>query len=194
MTTKNISVSLIPVPGDIFCRTKETGIIMTHFRSRPGTRSASRRLKHPIPDITAFSSIVRRLIIENPLGCTSYYTLRRNFPPIMPVRERYTAKFVYLDGNGKQVGTSSEVYDSPEGYETGCASMITSMANIAAHRGKVKHLREADLFSVTLKCHDPSGELYFVSLARNRITVSSYTDNAIRKQVEEWSVNVPELT
>jgi hypothetical protein len=141
----------------------------------------------------AFSAVVRALLIRNPLGCTSYCAQRRNFPPVMPVRERYTAKFVYLDTNGKQVGTSSEVYDSLEGYETGSASMITNMANIAAHRGKVKHLREADLFSVTLKCHDPSGELYFLSLARGRITVSSYTDDAIRRKVEAWSDSVPAL-
>lgn len=166
---------------------------MTHFRLRPGSKSATRQLKYPFPDIGAFSSVVRMLIIKNPLGCTSYYAVKRNFPPVMPVRERYTAKFVYHDEKGKQVGTSSEVYDSLEGYETGSASMITNMANIAAHRGKVTHLKEADLFSVTLKCHDPSGELYFVSLARDRITVSSYTDNAIRKRVEKWSDSVPEL-
>jgi hypothetical protein len=111
----------------------------------------------------------------------------------MPVRERYTAKFVYHNGNGKQVGTSSEVYDSIEGYETGSASMITNMANIASHRGKVKHLKKSDLFSVTLKCHDPSGELYFLSLARDRITVSSYTDDAIRTRVELWADSMPEL-
>jgi len=111
----------------------------------------------------------------------------------MPVRERYTAKFVYQNGNRKQVGTSSEVYDSIEGYETGIASMITNMANIASHRGKVKHLKESDLFSVTLKCHDPSGELYYLSLARDRITVSSYTDDVIRKRVEQWADSVPEL-
>jgi len=112
----------------------------------------------------------------------------------MPVRERYTAKFVYLDGNGKQVGTGSEVYDSIEGYETGIASVITNMANIASHRGKVVHLKEADLFSVTLKCHDPGGELYFLSLARDRITVSSFTDDTIRKRVERWADSVPALT
>jgi hypothetical protein len=152
-----------------------------------------RNLKHRFPDSTTFSAVVRRIITGNPFGCTSYYSLRRNFPPIMPVRERYTAKFVYLDGNGKQVGTSSEVYDSLEGYETGIASMITNMANIAAHRGKVKHRGEIDLFSVTLKCHDPSGELYFLSLARDRITISSCTDDAIRKRLEAWTDSVPEL-
>jgi len=166
---------------------------MTRFRSRPGTRSASRRLKHPIPDIRTFLSIVRMLVIENPLGCTSYYTTRKAHPPVKAVRERYTAKFVYLDVKGKQAGSSSEVYDSVEGYEMGRAAMITSMANIAAHRGKIVHLTDADLFSATVKCHDPSGELYFVSLARDRITVSSYTNDAILKKVEAWADSVPEL-
>ena len=166
---------------------------MTHFRSRPGTRSATRILKHPFTDSAAFFAVVQALRLKNPLGCTSYHARRKHFPPVMPVRERYTAKFVYLDNNKKQVGTSSEVYDSLEGYETGSASMITNLANIAAHRGKVKHQKDADLFSVTLKCHDPSGELYFVSLARDRITVSSYTDDAIRKKVETWADTVPEL-
>jgi len=144
-------------------------------------------------DSAAFSAVIRTLRLKNPLGCTSYYAQKRNFPPVMPVRERYTAKFVYLDTKGKQVGTSSEVYDSLDGYETGCASMITNMANIASHRGSVKHIKEADLFSVTLKCHDPSDELYFLSLARNRITISSYSDDAIRRKVEEWAGSVPEL-
>lgn len=166
---------------------------MTHFRQRTGTKSATRLLKRPFSDSAAFSAVIRTLRLKNPLGCTSYYAQKRNFPPVMPVRERYTAKFVYLDTKGKQVGTSSEVYDSLEGYETGCASMITNLANIASHRGSVKHIREADLFSVTLKCHDPSDELYFISLARNRITVSSYTDDAIRRNVEKWAGSVPEL-
>jgi hypothetical protein len=166
---------------------------LTHFRTQSGSKSASRILKHPFPDSAAFSAVVQALRVRNPLGCTSYFIQRRNFPPVIPVRERYTAKFVYFDTNKKQVGTSSEVYDSLEGYETGSASMITNMSNIAAHRGKVKHLRDADLFSVTLKCHDPSDELFFLSLARGRITVSSYTDDAILKKVEAWADSVPAL-
>ncbi len=166
---------------------------MTSFRTRPNTRSASRQLKHPIPDIQTFTSLVRNLVLKNPFGCTSYHTVRKNHPPVKPIRERYTAKFVYLDAKGKQVGASSEIYDSAEGYEIGKAAMITSLANIAAHRGKIVHLPEADLFSATLKCHDPSGELYFVSLARDRITVASYEDDAILKTVEKWAGTVPEL-
>ena len=166
---------------------------MTHFRQKPGTKSATHLLKHPFPDIGTFSAVVLALRLRNPLGCTSYYARRRAFPAVMPVRERYTAKFIYLDKDGKQVGTSSEVYDSVEGYETGVAAMISNLANIASHRGKIVHCKDADLFSVTLKCHDGGGQLYFLSFARDHITVSSYTDDAIRKRVEAWSESVPEL-
>jgi hypothetical protein len=177
-------------------RDRITGVlsIMTHFRQKTGTKSATHLLKHPFPDIGAFIEVVQALRLKNPLGCTSYYARRRNFQPVIPVRERYTAKFVYLDADGKQVGTGSEVYDSAGGYETGVASMISNLANIASHRGKIVHRKDADLFSVTLKCHDADGELYFISLARDRITVSSYTDNSIRKKVEEWTDSVPALS
>ena len=204
-TTKDFSVSIIfvlwqPTDGGEFAQSVQDKppirgqeILLTHFRLRPGSKSITRKLKRPFPDSVTFFAVVQALIAKNPLGCTSYYTLRGNFPPIMPVRERYTAKFVYLAGTGKQVGTSSEVYDSLEGYETGIASMITNIANIASHRGKVKHLKESDLFSVTLKCHNPSGELFFMSLARDKITVSSCTDDTIRRRVEVWADSVPEL-
>jgi hypothetical protein len=65
------------------------------------------------------------------------------------------------------------------------------MANIAAHRGKVKHLKDADLFSVTMKCHDPNNELYFLSIARDRLTLFKYTDDAIPKRVETWTGGLP---
>jgi hypothetical protein len=166
---------------------------MTQFRQRAGTKSAIRRLKKPFPDIIAFDAIIRSLTMKNPLGCTSYRSVKKHHPPVEKVREMYTAKFVYMDEKGKRIGGSSEIYNSVEGYQTGIAAMISNMANIASHRGKVKHLPGADLFSVTLKCHDPDGELFFLSLARNRVTLSSYSDDRIRKQVERWTDTVPAL-
>jgi hypothetical protein len=166
---------------------------MPDFRTRPGTRSALRRLEKPIADITVFNDIVQSLIHMNPLGCTSYYARQRHHPPIESVREMYTAKFEYRNGTQKRIGTSIEMYDSVEGYETGIAAVISNMANIVSHRGKARHLKTADLFSVMLRCHDPSGEIYFLSIARDRITISSYTDDAIRKQVEIWTDSVPAL-
>ena len=180
--------------GKAFCIRDEISQYMPVFTPKPGSKSAYRILKHPIPDIETFDSIVRALVRSNPLGCTPYFSLRKNYPPVQIVREMYTAKFAYTTLEGKRIGTSSEVYDSVEGYDTGIAAMISNMANIAAHRGKIRHRKDADLFSAILKCNDPDDGIYFVSLARRRITVSSYTNDAIRKKVEAWADSVPELT
>ena len=167
--------------------------LMTHFRQRTGSKSAFYLLKKPFPDVAVFDSVIRSLVLKNPLACTSYWNAKKNHPPIKRVRELYTAKFEYLDMKGKRIGSSSEVYDSVEGYETGIAAVISNMANIASHRGKVKHIPKADLFSVTVRCHDQNEELYFLSIARDRITLSSYIDDTIRKRVEIWVDSIPAL-
>jgi hypothetical protein len=75
---------------------------MAIFNQKTGTKSAVRYLKNPFPDITAFDAIVQSLIQKNPLGSTSYMSAKKNHPPVMKVREMYTAKFVYKNANGKQ--------------------------------------------------------------------------------------------
>jgi hypothetical protein len=166
---------------------------MRYFKPKPGTKSAIYSLTTPFPDIMAFDAVVRSLVLKNPLGCTSYRSAKKHHPPIEIVREMYTAKFVYLNAKGKQIGIGLDRYDSVEGYQNGIAAVISNMANIAAHRGKVWHIPAADLFSVLMKCHDANGELYFLSLARDRVTLASYTDDGIRKRVGEWARGVPEL-
>jgi hypothetical protein len=96
--------------------------------------------------------------------------------------------------NGKRVGSGSETYNTVDGYYTGIAAVISNMANIASHGGKVKHTPGADLFAVTLKCNDPKAGLYFLSIARDRVTLSSYSDEGIRARVETWADGVPALT
>ena len=166
---------------------------MAVFEERTGAKSAVRHLKRPFPDLAAFDAVVRSLIMKNPLGCTSYMMGKKNHRPIEKVREMYTAKFVYRNTNGKRIGIGLDMYNSIEGYENGIAAVISNMANLAAHGGKIRRMPDADLFSVTLKCHDPELGFYFISIARDRVTVSSYSDNAIRKRVEQWSDGVPGL-
>lgn len=166
---------------------------MRYFKPKPGTKSAVHILKKPFPDIVAFDTIIRTLLLDNPLGCISYMCAKRNHPPLEIVREMYTAKFVYLNTEGKQIGTGLDRYDSVEGYQAGIVAVISNMANIASHRGKVKHLPAADLFSILLKCHDPDGELYFLSIARERVTLSSYSDDEIHKRIDMWTDGVPAL-
>ena len=166
---------------------------MTDFKPHPGTTTTAYRFKKPIPDIASFNTIIKTLVYDNPLGCTRYGFRRKGFPPVRKVREMYTAKFEYRNSDGKRIGTTIEMYDSAEGYETGISSVITNMANIASHRGKPRHIPEKDLFSVMLQCHDPSGELYYLNIARDRFSISSYNDPKIRERVEAWVEGVPEL-
>jgi len=166
---------------------------MAYFKQKPGTKSAIRRLENPFPDVMAFDAVVRLLILKNPLGCTSYRGAKKHHPPVEKVREMYTAKFVYENARGKRMGNGLDMYNSIEGYQYGIAAVISNMANIAAHGGKVKHIPGADLFSVTLKCHDPDGGIYFLSIARDRVTLSSYSDEGIRTRVGMWADGVPVL-
>jgi len=166
---------------------------MPDFRLRPGTKSVNHRMKVPIADIMVFDRIVQTLIQRNPLGCTPYFARLHHHPPIEKLREQYTARFEYRNQRRKRIGSTIEVYDSVEGYGTGIASVISNMANIASHRAKPRHLPDADLFSVMLGCHDREGEFYFLNISRDRITLSSFRDEAIRKKVEAWADSVPAL-
>ncbi|HXX54539.1 MAG TPA: hypothetical protein VEI81_00415 [Methanoregula sp.] len=150
-------------------------------------------MKVPVADIQVFDRIVQSLIQRNPLGCTPYFARVHHHPPIEKLREMYTAKFEYRNERRKRVGSTIEVYDSVEGYDTGIAAVISNMANIASHRAKPRHLPKADLYSVMLQCHDREGELYFLNISRTRITLSSFMNDAIQKKVEAWTDSVPEL-
>ncbi|MFA5237791.1 MAG: hypothetical protein WC362_08065 [Methanoregula sp.] len=166
---------------------------MATFRPKTQRRSAILYLPVPFPDTRAFTALVQSVIMNNPFGCTSYMTGRKNHPPVEKVREMYTAKFVYLGAGRLRIGSGSDIYHSIEGYEDGIAAVVSNTANAMAHGGKAKHVPDADLFSVTLQCHDPDDALWFLSIARDRITISSYPDDAVKKRVEAWAKTVPAL-
>ena len=41
--------------------------------------------------------------------------------------------------------------------------------------------------------HDAGGEVYMVNFSRQRISITSYSDDAIRTKVETWADTVPAL-
>jgi hypothetical protein len=168
-------------------------ITMAVFKEKTGNKSAVLYPKTPFPDIGAFSALVRDIILKNPFGCTSYMTGRKNHPPVEKIREMYTAKFVYLDKDRVQVGSGSEIYHTLDGYEDGIAAVVSNTANALAHGGKAKHTPDADLFSVTLQCHDPDGTFWFLSIARDRVTISAYTNDEVKNRVGAWAKTVPAL-
>jgi hypothetical protein len=166
---------------------------MADFVLNSTVKSAVRRLANPIVDVVAFSAVVQNVILNNPFGCVSYMTAGVNHPPVEKTRETYTAKFVYEDANAKRIGSGSETYNTVAGFNAGIASVIANATNIAAHGASPIHDMESDTYSATLKCHDPNGELYFVTIARDKVTISSFTEPAIQTRIETWADGVPDL-
>ena len=51
----------------------------------------------------------------------------------------------------------------------------------------------AETYYAQLKCHDPSGDDYYVTFTRKTVRLSSYQDEAIRAKVEAWADTVTSL-
>lgn len=166
---------------------------MADFVQQSVVKSAVRVLANPIPDVAALDALVQSVIQNNPFGCVSYMSAGVNHPPVEKTRETYTAKFVYEDANAKRVGAGSDTYNTIAGFTAGIAAVTANAANTAAHAGSVLHDAENDAFSVTLRCHAANGELYFVSISRGQIAITSYEDDSIRTVIETWADGVPAL-
>ena len=55
--------------------------------------------------------------------------------------------------------------------------------------GATDALRDApgETYYAQLKCHDPSGDDYYVTFTRRTVRISSYQDDAIKDAVETWA-------
>jgi len=168
---------------------------MADFTQNTTVKSAVRNLASPITDVAAFNAMIQSVILNNPFGCVSYMNSGVNHPPVEKSRESYTAKFVYQDTtSAKRIGSGSETYSTISGFNAGIPAVLANSANNTAHGGAPVHDEEGDTYSATLRCHDPNGELYFVSFSRNRVTISSFTDDSIRTVIETWADGIPALS
>jgi len=166
---------------------------MADFAQKTNIKSAVRKLADPITDVAAFNTIVQSVITTNPFGCVSYMNAGTNHQPVEKNREAYTAKFVYQDGEAKTIGSGSESYNTITGFSAGITAMLANTANNTAHGGSANHDADKDTFSTSLKCHDPNGELYFVTISRQQVAISSYEDDSIRTRIETWADGVTAL-
>jgi hypothetical protein len=166
---------------------------MADFTPSTTTKTAVRKLAEPFADVTAFETVVQGVIATNPFQCVDYNAVGVNHAPVERSRESYTAKINYEDVNAKTIGVIS-IRASTIAAFTGVANHIAADAAIATDLGGTAARDPAnEKFTATLKCHDANGELYFVSFSREQVTLSSYSDEAIRSKVETWADTVPAL-
>jgi hypothetical protein len=166
---------------------------MADFVQKTNVKTAVRELATPIADVSTFNTIVESVITTNPFGCVAYTTAGTNHPPVEKSRETYVAKVVYQDALAKTVGNDSGKYNSVAGFNAGAAALLASAPIGAAHGGTAVRDEAAETYSAALKCRDPNGEIYNVTLSRNRVNLTSYSDDAIRTKVETWADSVAAL-
>jgi len=167
---------------------------MSDFVQNSTVKSAVRELASPIPDVATFNTVVQSVITTNPFGCVSYMSAGVTHDPVEKVRENYTLRFVYQDpATAGTAGIGTHRFNSIAGFNAGITALPAATALNTAHAGTPVHDAENDSFYASLRCHDANGELYNLVFSRDRVSLQSYSDDAIRTKVETWADTVPQL-
>jgi hypothetical protein len=166
---------------------------MGDFVQKTNIKTATRTLAVPITDVAAFDAIVQSVITGNPFGCVAYTTAGVTHPPVEKSKENYVTRVIYQDSDAKTVGTNSGKFNSIAGFNAGAAALLASAPLTAAYTGTPVRDPDHETYAVTLKCRDPNGEIYMIAFARDRVSLTSYSDDAIRTKVETWADSVAAL-
>jgi len=180
-------------PATLRKKTKKKETTMADFVQTSQTKSAVRELASPIANVSAFNLIVQSVITDNPFACVAYMTAGETHDPVEKTRENYTAKMVYEDVDAVTIGTGSHRFNTIAGFNAGVTALLAAADVTTAHGGSALHDAENDTFSATIRCHDANGELYMLNFSRNRVSLTSYSDEAIRTAVETWADTVAAL-
>jgi len=166
---------------------------MANFVQSGVVKTAVRELAAPIADVAAFSEVVNDVITNNPFGCTAYQVGTENHAAVEKVREYYTGRIIYENGEAEAVGQVSVKSPTVAAYNANLATVLGNAALASAMGGTAAHATDTDSFSAALRCHAAGGEIYTLALSRTKVTLSSYEDDAIRSAVEDWADSVPYL-
>jgi hypothetical protein len=168
---------------------------MADFVQKTVNKTAVRDLSVPIASVEQFDSIVEMVFDDNPFGCVEYTTRDgQTIAGVVRNREHYTAKVNFLNDAGKRVGTVSIQSPTIAAFEANAAEVLGNAA-IKTAMGATDVVRDSsrETYYCQLKCHDPTGDDYYVTFTRKTVRVSSYQDDAIRDAVETWADAVPAL-
>ncbi len=168
---------------------------MADFVQKTVNKTAVRDLTVPIGDVTSFNNLIAGVIDDNPFECVGY-TGSDGVPVAAVVRNRehYTAKVDFIDEDtGKRVGTVSLQSPTIAAFEANAAEVLDNAALAAAMGGVAERNFAGETYYCQLKCHDPSGDDYYVTFTRKTVRISSYQDDAIRNTVETWADGLPAL-
>ena len=148
---------------------------MADFVQTTVNKTALRNLAVPIANVTSFNTLIQSV------------------DPIVRNREHYIAKVDFLDA-GKRVGTVSLNSPSIASFDANAAEVLANTA-LKTAMGATDVVRNGprETYYAQLRCHDPSGDDYYVTFTRKTVRLSSYQDDAIRDAVETWADDITSL-
>jgi hypothetical protein len=166
---------------------------MADFTPTSETKSALRKLAEPLADVTAFDNIVQGVITNNPFGCTPYNQAGSDHQGVERSKAGYTARIVYQDTLAKPIALITIRSPTIAGF-TAVANHIVEDPAIGTGLGGTP-VRDFgnERYTSTLKCHDPNGEIYYLNFSRDRVTLTSFSADAIQSKVETWADTVAAL-
>ncbi|HII97891.1 MAG TPA: hypothetical protein HA272_01180 [Methanoregula sp.] len=166
---------------------------MADFTTSNTTKSAVRKLAEPLADVTAFDNIVQGVVTNNPFQCTTYNAGGSDHPGVERSRQGYTSRIVYQDAMAKTVALITVRAPTIAAF-TAAANLIVVDTDLATALGGTP-VRDTgnEKYAATLRCHDVNGEIYFVNFSREQVTLTSFSDEAIRNRVETWADTVAAL-
>ena len=167
---------------------------MADFETKSTTKSAVRKLAEPLADVTAFDNLIQGVITNNPFQCTTYNQGGSDHPPVERSKQGYTSRIVYQDGMAKTVAFITVRAPTIAAF-TAAANHLVANTQLATDLGGTPGRDFAnEKFATTLRCHDANGEIYFVNFSREQVTLTSFSDEAIRSRVETWADTVAALS
>jgi hypothetical protein len=166
---------------------------MGDFTQTNVAKSAVRELAVPIADVTSFTTLIQDILTTNPFSCTAYEVSGVAQDPVSKSRENYTARILYENDEARTVGYVTARAESIAGFNAAKTAILADTDLATAIGGDAVNSADDERYSVTLKCHDANGEIYYVAFSREQITVSSYADDAILARVETWADTKPAL-
>jgi len=166
---------------------------MADFIETSNTKTAVRELSAPIADVATFAGVIQDVLDTNPFGCVGYMQGGVNYDGVVKNRENYTARINYEDFEAKTVGSISARAPSVAAFTAAAADLLADEDLATAMGGDPVRAFDRESYSCQLKCHDPNGEIYYVTFGRDAVRITSYEDDAIRTTVETWADTVPAL-
>ena len=159
---------------------------MADFVEKSVNKSAVRDLAVPIPNVEAFDNLIKSIIDDNPFDCIGYVKDGEEMPAVARHREHYTAKVNFVNA-GKKVGAVSLQSPTITAFEANAAAVLANTAIATAMGGEAFRDPVKETYYCQLKCHDLSGDDYYVTFTRKAVRISSYQDDSILDAIEDWA-------